>query len=83
MYKTDAAGNISGDPVDSTTEIGADGSVSFTASLDSGMNYFRMRATSSYNMTGDSKEEETPKNPADTTQQEAPMMRPQTQKHRR
>ena len=34
-------------------------------------------------MTGDSKEEETPKNPADTTQQEVPMMRPQTQKHRR
>lgn len=34
-------------------------------------------------MTGDSKEEEQPKNPADTTTQEAPVLRPQTQKHRR
>lgn len=35
-------------------------------------------------MTGESKEEEQkPKTPADTTKQEAPILRPQTQKHRR
>ena len=34
-------------------------------------------------MTGDSKEEEQTKNPADTTKQEAPILRPQTQKHRK
>jgi hypothetical protein len=34
-------------------------------------------------MTGETKEEEKPKNPADTTQQVAPILRPQTQKHRK
>lgn len=34
-------------------------------------------------MTGETKEDEKPKNPADTTQQEAPILRPQTQKHRK
>ena len=34
-------------------------------------------------MTGEAKEEEKPKNPADTTQQVAPILRPQTQKHRK
>ena len=35
-------------------------------------------------MTGESKEEEQqPKNPSDTTKQEAPILRPQTQKHRK
>ena len=34
-------------------------------------------------MTGDSKEEEQPKNPADTTKKEAPVLRPQAQKHRK
>ena len=35
-------------------------------------------------MTGDSKEEEQkPKIPADTIKQEAPILRPQTQKHRK
>ena len=34
-------------------------------------------------MTGENKEEEQPKNPADTTRQEAPILRPQTQKHRK
>ena len=34
-------------------------------------------------MTGETKEDEKPKNPADTTQQVAPILRPQTQKHRK